>query len=196
MADPTTYRQLSESLVNVRFTSELPDVGDDEKDKLEQYMAALTSRQASKFDAIVDLIKSCDRNIQMLEEEITEIKEARDSWISNKEKIVQIIKHVYQQGLIDNKIKGNKYQAVIRRAKPKLVDNWQLWADEDQQEYGLEKVTTVTRIRDGHVLEVKQEKLPDKDRLRSDLIADVPGAPGQAQLVQAFSLVYERRKTL
>jgi hypothetical protein len=77
-----------------------------------------------------------------------------------------------------------------------LVDNFDQWTDPDRAEYGLRKITTLVRIKDETVLESKQEELPDKDRLRKDILANQEKAPAVAQLVPGYSLVYERRKRL
>ena len=76
------------------------------------------------------------------------------------------------------------------------MDNFDHWEDEDKTEFGLRKTVTITRIKDETVLDVKQEELPDKDRLREALAADDGSAPVSAQLVPGFSFVYERRKRL
>jgi hypothetical protein len=60
----------------------------------------------------------------------------------------------------------------------------------------LRKTTTVTRIKDNTVVDVKQEDIPDKDRVREALATDDGSAPVAAQLVPGFSFVYERRKRL
>jgi hypothetical protein len=98
--------------------------------------------------------------------------------------------------LIDNKPTGVKYQATIRKVKPRLVDNFEHWEEEDREEFGLRKTTTITRIKDNTVLDVKQEDIPDKDRVREALATDDGSAPAPAQLVPGFSFVYERRKRL
>jgi len=45
-------------------------------------------------------------------------------------------------------------------------------------------------------VDVKQEDIPDKDRVRDALATDDGSAPAAAQLVPGFSFVYERRKRL
>jgi len=60
----------------------------------------------------------------------------------------------------------------------------------------LKKITTVVRIKDETVLDSKQEELPDKDRVRQDILANRSSVPAIAQLIPGYSLVYERRKRL
>ena len=196
MADKQSYLQLSESIQHVTFLKDLPDVSEDEKSELQTHIKDLASRQENKFDNIIGMIKKCDAYIEALENEMEEIKSNRDAWKRNKENLIKIIKFAYQQNLISNTPTGAKYQATIRPVKPRLVDNFDQWTDPDKAEYGLRKITTLVRIKDETVLESKQEELPDKDRLRQDILANQEKAPAVAQLVPGYSLVYERRKRL
>ena len=196
MADKLSLIQISESIQHIGFLKDLPDIPDDERAMLEQHLLDLASRQESKFDAIIGMVKKCDAYIEALEDEMAEIKANLEAWKKNREKMISIIKFAYQQDLIGNKPTGIKYQATIRKVKPRLVDNFDHWEDEDRVEFGLRKTTTITRIKDESVVEVKQEELPDKDRVREALTADDGSAPMPAQLVPGFSFVYERRKRL
>jgi hypothetical protein len=196
MADKLSLIQISESIQHIGFLKDLPDIPEDERAMLEQHLLDLASRQESKFDSIIGMVKKCDAYIEALEDEMAEIKANLEAWKKNREKMISIIKFAYQQDLIGNKPTGIKYQATIRKVKPRLVDNFDHWEDEDRVEFGLRKTTTITRIKDESVVEVKQEELPDKDRVRDALTADDGSAPMQAQLVPGFSFVYERRKRL
>ena len=196
MADKLSLIQISESIQHIGFLKDLPDIPEDERAMLEQHLLDLASRQESKFDSIIGMIKKCDAYIEALEDELDEIKSNLEAWKKNREKMISIIKFAYQQELIGNKPTGIKYQATIRKVKPRLVDNFDHWDDSDRTEFGLRKTTTITRIKDETVVDVKQEELPDKDRVRDALAADDGSAPVQAQLVPGFSFVYERRKRL
>jgi len=196
MADKLSLIQISESIQHIGFLKDLPDIPEDERAMLEQHLLDLASRQESKFDSIIGMIKKCDAYIEALEDELDEIKSNLEAWKKNREKMISIIKFAYQQELIGNKPTGIKYQATIRKVKPRLVDNFDHWDDSDRAEFGLRKTTTITRIKDETVVDVKQEELPDKDRVRDALTADDGSAPVQAQLVPGFSFVYERRKRL
>ena len=196
MADKTSFRELSQSIQHISYLREMPDVDDDERGQMKQYMEDLVHRQADKLDAIIDLLKECDRRVDVLDKELQEIKDARDSWKKKKEQIAGIIKFCYQRNLIESKLNGNKYQATIANNSPKVQEDMDLWNTIDKERYGLTKTTTVVRNSDGTVISQKEEVSADKDRLKTDLQQKLPGTPASAQLLQVVRLSYGRRKRI
>ena len=196
MADKNTYLQLSQSVQHLSFLKELPETTDDERAELETYLQDLASQQERKFDNIIGLLKKCDHYIDAYDKELAELKEARDSWKRNREKVIGIIKYAFQQDLITSKLNGERYQGTIAKVKSKLVDNFDQWDDADIKEFGLKKTTTLSRLKDDSVVEVKEESLPDKDRIRTAIEENNKKVPPIAQLVSSYSFRYGRRKRL
>lgn len=196
MADNTSFLQLSESIQHMHLLKDSPELTKDDHSEIQQYLTDLASRQESKFDAIIEMIKRCDTYITALENEVQEIQDNLNSWKKNKQNLINIIKFAYQQNLIDNKPTGVKYQAIIRKTKPRLVDNFEQWNEDERYEFSLKKTVTITRVKDESIVEVKEETLPDKERLRQELLADSGLAPVSAHLVPGVALTYERRKRL
>lgn len=196
MADKNTYLQLSQSVQHLSFLKELPETTDDERAELETYLQDLASQQERKFDNIIGLLKKCDHYIDAYDKELAELKDARDSWKRNREKVIGIIKYAFQQDLITSKLNGERYQGTIAKVKSKLVDNFDQWDDADIKEFGLKKTTTLSRLKDDSVVEVKEESLPDKDRIRTAIEENNKKVPPIAQLVSSYSFRYGRRKRL
>ena len=96
----------------------------DDKEELEYVWQSLVSREESKFDAIISVIKDCDKQIANREKEIIELKRNQNFWKNKRKNIINIIKKAYEHQLIDSMPTGNKYEATIRRVKSKLIDNF------------------------------------------------------------------------
>lgn len=193
MSDKTSFRELSQSIQHIDILRDMPDVAEDEREEMRQYIEDLTHRRADKLDNIISILKSCDMHIEVLEKEEKEIKEAKEKWKKNHKMIADIIKFCFQTNLIESKLNGNKFQATIANNSPKVQEEMHLWDDQDKARYGITKTTTVVRNSDGTVLSEKKEVTADKDRLKADLQQKVPGTPVSAHLLPVIRLSYKRR---
>ena len=196
MADHLSYNQISENkkFIDNLLNSEEIDIED--KQELEYIWDSLKSRQESKFDAIISVIKDCDKQIASREKEIIELKRNQNFWKNKRKNIINIIKKAYEHQLIDSMPTGNKYEATIRRVKSKLIDNFTVWTTEERKEFGLFKTTMIKRIKDNSTVEWNEETLPDKELLRESLQNNDGKAPKEAHLMRKFSLTYNLRKRL
>ena len=70
MADRATYLQLLEHGQQIDFLLNSPEIEEDEKKELSYIWDSLKSREESKFDAIIGVIKECDKQIDNLDQEI------------------------------------------------------------------------------------------------------------------------------
>ena len=196
MADKTSFRELSQSIQHIDILRDMPDLAEDEREEMRQYIEDLTHRQADKLDNIISLLKDCDRRVEILDKEEKEIKEAKERWKKNHKMIADIIKFCFQTNLIESKLNGNKYQATVANCSPKVKEEMDLWDDQDKAKYGITKTTTVVRNSDGTVISQKEEVTADKDRLKADLKQNVPGTPVSAHLLPVYRLSYSRRKRI
>jgi hypothetical protein len=196
MADPISYLRLLEEGEQIDYLLKSPDVTDEEKEELEYIWNSLKSRKESKFDAIIGVIKECDKYMDQLETEIKEIKNNYEHWKKKRANVINIIKMAYEKQLISSKPTGTKYQATIRPTKTKLIDNFDKWTRNEKENFGLYKRTVITRAIDNSIINQKQEELPDKERIRKVLTDHPKEAPATARLVQRVSLVYGLRKRI
>ena len=196
MADPVTYSQLLENSKEIDELLQSPCLEEEEKEELEYIWNNLKSREESKFDAIISLVKDCDKQISCREKEINELKKNQEHWKNKRKHIINIIKTAYENKLISSMPTGNKYQATIKSVKAKLVDNFENWSYQEKIKFGIKKETILYRLFNGQFLNKKIEELPDKDSLRKALSEDPTSAPVKAQLVQKVSLTYNLRKRL
>ena len=195
MADPLSYNQLLEKDKEIDELLQ-SSVDSEEKEELEYIWNCLKSREESKFDAIISVIKDCDKQISIREKEIIELKKNQDFWKNKRKTIINIIKTAYENKLISSMPTGNKYQATIKSVKSKLIDDFDNWSAEEKIKFGLVKETFLKRIFSGEVLNKSEEKLPDKEHLRRALVENPTAAPSKAKLVQRVSLTYNLRKRL
>ena len=196
MADRLSYNQILE---NKKFIDNLlndEELDIDDKEELEYVWQSLVSREESKFDAIISVIKDCDKQIFSREKEIIELKRNQDFWKNKRKNIINIIKTAYEHQLIDSMPTGNKYEATIRRVKSKLIDNYKFWTTEEREKFGLFKTTMIKRISDNSTVKWNEETLPDKELVRESLQNNDGKAPKKAHLQRKFSLTYNLRKRL
>lgn len=196
MADPISYLRLLEEGEQIDYLLKSPDVTDEEKEELEYIWNSLKSRKESKFDAIIGVIKECDKYMDQLETEMKEIKNNYEHWKKKRANVINIIKMAYEKQLISSKPTGTKYQATIRPTKTKLIDNFDKWTRNEKENFGLYKRTVITRAIDNSIINQKQEELPDKERIRKVLTDHPKEAPATARLIQRVSLVYGLRKRI
>ena len=195
MEDPLSYNQLLEKGKEIDELLQA-SVNKEEKEELEYIWNCLKSREESKFDAIISVIKDCDKQISTREKEIIELKKNQEFWKNKRKTIINIIKTAYENRLISSMPTGNKYQATIRSVKSKLIDDFDNWSAEEKIKFGLVKETFLKRIFSGELLNKSEEKLPDKEHLRRALVENPTAAPLKAKLVQRVSLTYNLRKRL
>ena len=196
MADPLTYSQLLENSREIDELLQSPELNEEEKEDLEYIWNSLKSREESKFDAIISLIKDCDKQILIRDKEITELKRNQNYWKNKRKNIINIIKKAYEEHLIDSMPTGNKYEATIKQVKSRLVDNYESWTSQEIKEFGLFKTTMTKRMSDSSTVNWKEETLPDKKAVRDSLEAADGKAPRDAHLSRKFSLTYNLRKRL
>ena len=196
MADPVSYIRLLEEGEQIDYLLKSPDLSDDEKEELQHIWNSLKSRKESKFDAIIGVIKECDRYMDQLETEMKEIKNNYEHWKKKRENIINIIKLAYEKRLISSKPTGNKYQATIKAVRSKLIPNFDKWNENEKQKFGLKKSTIIKRLFNNKITQEDVEDLPDKERIR-EIMEDFPEhGPPHAQLVKRVSLAYRLRKRL
>ena len=196
MADRLSYNQISENKKYIDNLLNSEEIDIEDKQELEYIWDSLKSRQESKFDAIISVIKDCDKQIASREKEIIELKRNQNFWKNKRKNIINIIKTAYEHQLIDAMPTGNKYEATIRRVKSKLIDNYKFWTSEEREKFGLFKTTMIKRISDNSTVKWDEETLPDKDLVRESLQNNDGKAPKKAHLQRKFSLTYNLRKRL
>ena len=188
--------QLLEHGQQINYLLHSPELEEDEKKELIYIWDSLKSREESKFDAIIGVIKECDKQINNLENEIDALKVNQEHWKKKRESIINIIKLAYEKRLISSKPTGNKYQATIKAVRSKLIPNFDMWSSKEKQKFGLKKSTIIKRIFNNKIIQEETEDLPDKERIR-EVMQDFPEeGPSPAKLVKRVSLAYRLRKRI
>ena len=196
MADPVSFLNLLEQSQQIEYLLNLPEVDEDEKAELEHIYRSLKTREESKFDAIIGVLKECDKYTDQIIDEIAELKGNLEHWKNKKSNIINIIKLAYENQLISSKPTGKKYQATIKKVKPRLIDNFDQWTEQEKSTFGLKKKTVVKRIISDEIIKETEEDLPDKEQLRVAIEQNPGSAPDKAKLLRRVSLSYRRRKRI
>ena len=196
MADPVSFLNLLEQSQQIEYLLSLPEVDEDEKAELEHIYRSLKTREESKFDAIIGVLKECDKYTDQIIDEIAELKGNLEHWKNKKSNIINIIKLAYENQLISSKPTGKKYQATIKKVKPRLIDNYDQWTEKEKNTFGLKKKTVVKRIISDEIIKETEEELPDKEQLRVAIEENSGLAPDKAKLLRRVSLSYRRRKRI
>ena len=110
MADRATYLQLLEHGQQINFLLDSPELEEDEKKELIYIWDSLKSREESKFDAIIGVIKECDKQINNLENEIDALKVNQEHW---KKKRVN-----YEYYKTNKKCKTNENCELVKLENP------------------------------------------------------------------------------
>ena len=196
MADPVSFLNLLEQSQQIEYLLSLPEVDEDEKAELEHIYRSLKTREESKFDAIIGVLKECDKYTDQIIDEISELKGNLEHWKNKRSNIINIIKLAYENQLISSKPTGKKYQATIKKVKPRLIDNYDQWTEKEKNTFGLKKKTVVKRIISDEIIKETEEDLPDKEQLRVAIEQNLGSAPDKAKLLRRVSLSYRRRKRI
>ena len=196
MADPVSFLNLLEQSQQIEYLLSLPEVDEDEKAELEHIYRSLKTREESKFDAIIGVLKECDKYTDQIIDEIAELKGNLEHWKNKKSNIINIIKLAYENQLISSKPTGKKYQATIKKVKPRLIDNYDQWTEKEKNTFGLKKKTVVKTIVSDEIIKETEEDLPDKEQLRVAIEQNTGSAPDKAKLMRRVSLSYRRRKRI
>ena len=91
MADPLSYNQLLEKGKEIEELLQ-SEVDKEEKEELEYIWNCIKSREESKFDAIISVIKDCDKQISIREKEIIELKKNKTSGKIKEKRLLILLK--------------------------------------------------------------------------------------------------------
>ena len=143
MSDKTSFRELSQSIQHIDILRDMPDVAEDEREEMRQYIEDLTHRRADKLDNIISILKDCDRRIEVLDKEMQEIKEAKEKWKKNHKMIADIIKFCF-----------TKTTTVVRNSDGTVLsEKKEVTADKDRLKIDLQQKVPGTPVS-SHLLPV------------------------------------------
>ncbi len=97
MADKKTLREISSDLVQLNSAIDMPELDEDDRRDIQEIIDSLTTRQASKIDCTIGVLKSFDRCIENFDREIKLLQEAKRIMQNKKAQRVDTIKDCYQQ---------------------------------------------------------------------------------------------------
>ena len=99
MYDKKTLREISSDLVQLNSAIDMPELDEDDRRDIQEIIDSLTTRQASKIDCTIGVLKSFDRCIENFDREIKLLQEAKRIMQNKKAQRVDTIKDCYQQNL-------------------------------------------------------------------------------------------------
>ena len=70
MADKKTLREISSDLVQLNSAVDMPELDEDDRKDIQEIINSLTTRQASKIDCTIGVLKSFDLTIENCDKEI------------------------------------------------------------------------------------------------------------------------------
>ena len=76
MADKKTLREISSDLIQLNSAIDMPELDEDDRRDIQEIIDSLTTRQASKIDCTIGVLKSFDRCIENFDREIKLLQEA------------------------------------------------------------------------------------------------------------------------
>ena len=70
MADKKNLREISSDLVQLNSAIDMPELDEDDRKEIQEIIDSLTTRQASKIDCTIGVLKSFDLTIENCDKEI------------------------------------------------------------------------------------------------------------------------------
>ena len=94
MADKKTLREISSDLVQLNSAIDMPELDEDDRKDIQEIIDSLTTRQASKIDCTIGVLKSFDRCIENFDREIKLLQEAKRIMQNKKLNVLTLSKIV------------------------------------------------------------------------------------------------------